>query len=855
VTPSQPGEIEVTDQLERRIRKPVDLLRCALSCIEIVALVLAGIAASATTTGVETDIVGASRRLPHALIDVAPKVALIGLFIVPAALGLQLLFRRQLRRVGEAVATGVLAAAAASVADDLLRNPAVTRLYDAIIMSHPGASDTAALDPYLVGLVAYLTMISLVGRPSWRNALWVTVGVYSIVHIAALGTTVISLLITLAAGRAIGLAVRYGAGSASQRPGARDIAAAMAAAGVRVTAIRRVLQPSTGVAGSRRYAATTPAATTPAATTPAATTPAATTPAATTPAATTPAGATQEGATQEGTTGEGATGEGATGEGTTGERSLDVVVYDRDQQAAGAIYRVYRSVRLLGQVSRNAPLSVDHEVERRALLSYAAEDAGAPTPQLRAFVRVGPEASVLAYTHYEGTTLANRNPGCSDAELRKIWDAVSRLHAHRVTHRALTADHILLTGDGQAILLDPGEGDVAATDLQIRLDLSQLLAELALFVGPERAADLAQEKASPGELVAVVPLLQPVVLARSTRHELRRRRDVLPALRKLLIAAVPDGAVVPVRLERIRLRTLVTMVASVVAFYLLAGELERASLGSVLRSADWRWGIAGLALSATTYIGAALALSGFVAARLSFFRTLSVQVAGSFVTLVTPAAVGGAALNIRYLQRKKVPAPVAAASVGLAQVVAFVMHISLLVVFAAIAGTTAKTSIQPPTWAYFVLAGLVVVALVVFALPAGRRLLRARVTPTLGQVLPRLLEVAQQPRKLAEGLGGQLMLTASYILCLAACVAAFGRSVPIAGIAVVYLTGSAIGSVVPTPGGLGAVEAALTAGLTATGLPGAVAVSSVLLFRLLTFWFPVPVGWVALTYLERKHDL
>jgi uncharacterized membrane protein YbhN (UPF0104 family) len=806
VTPSQPGEIEVTDQLERRIRKPVDLLRCALSCIEIVALVLAGIAASATTTGVETDIVGASRRLPHALLDVAPKVALIGLFLVPVALGLQLLLRRQLRRVGEAVATGVLAAAVASVVDNLLRNAAASRLYDAIIMSRPGASHVAALDPYLVGLVAYLTMISLVGRPSWRNAMWVAAGVYSVVLVTALHTTVLSLLITLAAGRAIGLAVRYVAGSASQRPGARDIAAALAAAGVGVTAIRRVRQPRTGVAGSRRYAATT--------------------------------------------------GEVTAGQVTTGETtSLDVVVYDQDQQAAGAIYRVYRSVRLLGQVARNTPLSVDHEVERRALLTYAAEDAGAPTPPLRAYVRVGPEASVLAYTHCEGTTLANRNPGCSDAELRQIWDAVSRLHAHRVTHRALTADRILLTGDGQAVLLDPGDGDVAATDLQIRLDLSQLLAELALFVGPERAADLAQEKASADELVAVLPLLQPVVLARSTRHALRHRRDVLPALRKLLSAAVPEGSVVAVRLERIRLRTLLTMVASVVAAYLLAGELERASLASVLRSADWRWSIAGLALSATTYIGAALALSGFVPARLKFFRTLFVQVAGSFVTLVTPAAVGGAALNVRYLQRKKVPAPVAAASVGLAQVVAFVLHISLIVVFAAVAGTTAKTPIHPPTWAYFVLAGIVAVALGVFALPAGRRLLRARVTPTLGQVLPRLLEVAQQPRKLAEGVGGQLMLTASYILCLAACVAAFGRSVPIASVAVVYLTGSAIGSVVPTPGGLGAVEAALTAGLTAAGLHSAVAVSSVLLFRLLTFWFPVPVGWVALSYLERTHDL
>ncbi len=438
MTPSQPGEIEVTDQLERRIRKPVDLMRCTLSTAEIVALALAGIAASATTTGVETDIVGASRRLPHVLLEVAPPVALFALLILPVVLAAQLLFRRQLRRVAEAVATGILAAAVSAVVDTLLRHAAAARLYDAIIMSRPGASDVAALDTRLAGLVAYATMIGLVGRPSWRNALWVAVGVYSVVQVEALHTTVLSLLITLAAGRAIGLAVRYVAGSTSQRPSARDIATALAAAKLRVTAIRRVRGAKAGTVGSRRYTVTT-----------------------------------RDESTRDGTT---------TGDGTTEDGSLDVVVYDRDQQAAGAIYRVYRSVRLLGQVSRNAPLSVDHEVERRALLSYAAEDAGAPTPQLRAFVRVGPEASVLAYTHYEGTTLADRNPGCSDAELRKIWDAVSRLHAHRVTHRALTADHILLTGDGQAILLDPGDGDVAATDLQIRLDLSQLLAELALFV-------------------------------------------------------------------------------------------------------------------------------------------------------------------------------------------------------------------------------------------------------------------------------------------------------------------------------------------------------------------------------------
>ena len=73
--------------------------------------------------------------------------------------------------------------------------------------------------------------------------------------------------------------------------------------------------------------------------------------------------------------------------------------------------------------------------------------------------------------------------------------------------------------------------------------------------------------------------------------------------------------------------------------------------------------------------------------------------------------------------------------------------------------------------------------------------------------------------------------------------------------AVVFLAGSAIAATVPTPGGLGTAEAALSAGVAAAGLPGATAVSAALLFRLLTFWLPVPAGWIALNYLQRKEAL
>ncbi|HJY55580.1 MAG TPA: lysylphosphatidylglycerol synthase domain-containing protein, partial [Streptosporangiaceae bacterium] len=662
--PSQPGAIQVTDQLERRIRKPIDLLRCVTSGIEIIVLAVAGVAASATTTGVETDITGASARFPYALRVVAPTVALFAILIIPVALAVRQVVRRQVQSLAEAVATGLLAGSVAAVANVALRRGFAERLYDAIIMSRPGASHVAALDPYLAGLVAYATIIGLSGRPGWRNALWLAIGVYGLVHLAATDTTLLSFLLTLLVGRTIGLGVRYAAGSRSLRPSAAEIATALNSADRQLTGISRI-RPGLRIpkrTGSRQYAATT----------------------------------------------------------STGDL-LDITVYDRDQQAAGAFYRLYRSVLLRSPVSRGVPLSADRTVERRALLSYAAEDAGAPTPALRALVRVGPEATVLAYDHHAGTTLAERNPGVTDAELRNIWDAVQVLHEHRVTHRSLTADRILLTGDDQVMLLDPGDGDVAASDLQVRLDVAQLLAELALYVGPERAADLALEKAGAGELVAVVPLLQRVALARSTRAELRRRRDVLPALRRHLLAAVPGGEVTPVRLERIRFRSLVTLVASVAAAYLLAGELARVSFGHALRVADWRWGLVALALSAVTYVGAALELSGFVSERLNFVRTVLAQLAGSFVTLVTPAAVGGAALNVRYLQRRKIPAPIAVASVGVSQLVAIVLHVLLLVVSIAVAGAAAKEPFRPPpTWSYFVLAGLVVAALAVLAVPAGR---------------------------------------------------------------------------------------------------------------------------------------
>jgi uncharacterized membrane protein YbhN (UPF0104 family) len=178
----------------------------------------------------------------------------------------------------------------------------------------------------------------------------------------------------------------------------------------------------------------------------------------------------------------------------------------------------------------------------------------------------------------------------------------------------------------------------------------------------------------------------------------------------------------------------------------------------------------------------------------------------------------------------------------------------LVVISAAIAGSsTAAKALTPPHWAYIALAILVGLTLMVLTLPAGRRQLFSRVSSVASQVVPRLVDVAQRPPKLAQGVGGSVLVSVAYILCLAASVRAVGYAhVPLASIAVVYLAGNAAGSFIPTPGGIGAVETALSLALAGAGLTAAAAITAVLLFRTVTFWLPALAGWVSLHYLQRR---
>jgi undecaprenyl-diphosphatase len=144
--------------------------------------------------------------------------------------------------------------------------------------------------------------------------------------------------------------------------------------------------------------------------------------------------------------------------------------------------------------------------------------------------------------------------------------------------------------------------------------------------------------------------------------------------------------------------------------------------------------------------------------------------------------------------------------------------------------------------------GILVAAGAVLGSPLGRR----HFNRTLLPVLRDLLATVRQPVRAVQLFGGAAGYLAISGLGLATSLAAFDSHVPVLAVLVVFVVGQTLGHLAPIPGGLGAVEALMVAGLTALGTAPTAAIAAVLASRLLTYWLPVLPGIAAFRYLQHR---
>jgi uncharacterized protein (TIRG00374 family) len=813
VTPAPAPPVVIVDSLETRVHRPADIVSALIAAVGIAVILLLAAYARATSEGVTEDIQGISALVQRLLVAPVNIFSGVVTLVIPAVVIISLAVRKEPRRILEVLGAAAVGFILTGLAALLILGFGSDELLESLSI-HTTEGSSLQLPAYMAGVAAMLTAA---GRRSSRrsvaiswNIMWIAAGIGVVSGIVAAPAALITILI----GRVAGLGMRYVVGSTADRAYGEVLADAIVRAGFMP---RRIVRANT----TNHY----------------------------TPPdlddVTLALARTRVGRVYDVTTRQ--------------SHHLVVVALDGDQHVAGFISKLWSTLRLRGITAR-ADVSLRHSAEATALVSHAARTAGVRTGRILG-MSTARDTFVMVY---QKPTAAKpigllESEELTDDLLDATWAEINKAHAASISHRALGTDTILVgASDEPVVWLTSWEfGEVATTDLARRIDRAQVLTALALLVGNERALDSAFRSLSHEDIGRFAPLLQSISLPRATRAALKERRSekILEALREGILERLPEADVETENITRFGWRTVITLTLGLVAAALVVFGLNTQDILDGLSNANPWWLLVAFGWMLLTFVGAALAMIAFSPVKLPWNRVILVQVAAAYVALAAPAGIGPAALNLRMLTKRGVQAPLAVATVALIQVSGVFVTVTGLVALTLISGSESTLAFLPSKAILIGIGITVGVILLALLVPRVRRWALDRVRPVIRQTWPRLSQVLGQPWRLVLGLLGNLLLTLGYLGAFYAVLEGFGLSVPVVDLAVVFFVGNTVGAIVPTPGGIGAIDLALSGALTGIGIPGGLALTAVLIYRFITFWLRVPMGYAAMKYLERKGEL
>ena len=542
-----------------------------------------------------------------------------------------------------------------------------------------------------------------------------------------------------------------------------------------------------------------------------------------------------------------------------GATEYSIVTKDGDRLFARVVRRrrnyrhAYRARRYLAalETPEDPPFDTPkHEVEHEAYISLLAERAGVRTPPVVLARELHEDAAVIVRRAVDARRLDHlTREAIDDTLLEAAWHQIALLRAGRIAHHDLVGDRILVDRRRRVWIGDFRQARAGASDDRMAQDVAEVLVCLTSVVGARRAVSAGAAVLGAEALAAALPYLRPLALPARVRRQLPSRTTAWVRLRAEVADLTGEG--LPAMRPGVRASTVLGLAVAGGAVYILLPQVG--SVGRLVQSllqADWSWVAIAYASTLATFPAAALAYLGACQERLPPLKTVVVQVASAFTSRVTPAGLGGIGLNLLYMERcgvERTKAVAAAAANGATG--ALIHAIAVCAVLAFLGTGRILGSGISSSWP--VVAGVIVALIATGAVlysPFGRRRF---IRPGL-EALDALRVIMRTPKRLLMLVAGASGVTILNALALAACLRGFGAAVSVFLVIAVYLAGSAIAAPSPTPGALGAVEAALVAGLTGIGVQTAPAIAAVLTFRLLNFWIPIPLGLLMFRYLQHR---
>jgi uncharacterized membrane protein YbhN (UPF0104 family) len=301
------------------------------------------------------------------------------------------------------------------------------------------------------------------------------------------------------------------------------------------------------------------------------------------------------------------------------------------------------------------------------------------------------------------------------------------------------------------------------------------------------------------------------------------------------------------------------MAAVIFAAYLLISQLADIGFGTIadeLSEAELEWVVVALILAQSTFIPSGISVRGGVATPLPLLPCIVLQSALKFINLTVPSSAGRVATNLRCLQRMGAPRGEALAGGAIDDLSNTVVQAALFLLVLPFVGLDIDTSqfegAGPDRRLLAAIAvALAASAVLLLAVPK----VRARVLPGLRDALRGLWSVARVRRKRLEVFGGSIASELLYSVALGATCLAYGVHLNLGQLIFINTSASVLSGVVPVPGGIGAAEAALSAGLIAMGVDQSTAFAIAITQRLCTFYLPPIWGYFSLRWLVGKGYL
>ena len=288
---------------------------------------------------------------------------------------------------------------------------------------------------------------------------------------------------------------------------------------------------------------------------------------------------------------------------------------------------------------------------------------------------------------------------------------------------------------------------------------------------------------------------------------------------------------------------IIILVAGLVGLYFLLPQIKQLKgTFAIIEHTDYWWILLGLVLTLLVFMAASFtqfSAGNFIG---KIKKIFTIEVEGNFLHSIFPLNLGSMGLLTAYYKKLGDKSPTALTIATLPIIFGFITSCLLLVVISPAAITHIISYMHNSPDKKWILVGFILlVLLIVLGLIFYRNKIR-----DFFQEGKKALRSIRNVRAILSLFIGSLLITLFSSLTLFVSVLGVSSGISFTDAIAVYIVASTVGGMMPTPGGIGGIEAALVLGLTSSGLNVTHAVAATILYRFISFWLPMlPGGFIA----------